>query len=73
MKLFKAKLKDDGLSVEQSSEEHLTAKQKFILCLAAIGGATLVGLVHLVGAGALILASGVAFVVLLIVALTKMI
>ena len=73
MKLFKAKLKDDGLSVEQSSEEHLTTKQKFILCLAAIGGATLVGLVHLAGVGALLLASVAAFVVLLIVVLPKMI
>ncbi len=56
MKLFKAKLEDGVLSVEQSSEEHMTANQKFILWLAAIGGTTLAVLVYMVGWVALVCA-----------------
>lgn len=60
MKLFEMKIdRDTGkLTVRRESEEHMTAQQKYRLALAAIGGATLAALVHMVGWLALVVSAG---------------
>ena len=56
MKLFEFTYTEGGFKIRREAEERLTSKQKYTLGLAAIGGATLIALVHMVGWAALIAA-----------------
>lgn len=60
MKLFEMTWDPDAgeLTIRREAEQKLTGNQRFILWLAAIGGAVLLGAVHMVGVYAIAFAVG---------------
>ena len=58
MKKFELTYDSNGIRIRRECPERLTAQQKYRLALAAIGGATLAALVHMVGCVALVVSAG---------------
>ena len=44
MKLFELTITRDGFTIRREAEEHLSAEQKFVIILALIGAAAIIGL-----------------------------